>query len=182
MSEPACSSCGWDAEGCRSGNNPGTWRCDHQELSLIPFSHPWGEESSRSPSTQYWGLSLGTATPRLPLDLVPAFLSINPLGPCMKLCLPHLSSPLFLGLFLKLPFSRCVFFLHSFPTHVCSSHCTVLVYSLTHCCQHVQGNAGMRHYRYRRAVGGLVSFRQERCASPSSNLHENILLGIQEIG
>lgn len=119
MSEPACSSCGWDAEGCRSGNNPGTWRCDHQELSLIPFSHPWGEESSRSPSTQYWGLSLGTATPRLPLDLVPAFLSINPLGPCMKPCLT--STPQFTSLsgsVLQTPFLPLCFLPAFFP-HPC---------------------------------------------------------------
>lgn len=60
---------------------------------------------------------------------------------------------LFLGLFLKLPLSHYVFFLHSFSTHACSSRWAVLVWQLTCCNQHGQGSAGMRHYRYRESSG-----------------------------
>lgn len=71
---------------------------------------------------------MGTVPPHLFLDLVPAFLSINPPGSSMQLCLTSIPWFLFLSSsFPKLPFSHYFLILHPFPTRACSSHWGILV-------------------------------------------------------
>lgn len=101
---------------------------------------------------------VGTVPPCPHLGLVPVFPSTLLVLPCSCARVPYRGSSPFPALFLNLAFSCCFLILQPFPTRACSTHWAIFAWTLTCCYQHVQGSAGLRHYRYR----GSSAFLQAR--------------------
>lgn len=146
-------------------------------------SHIHGESSFFSWDPSFWVLSLGTVTPCLPLDLVPAFPSVSTLGPCTKPCLT--SIPQFASLsvsFPQTPFLPLCFFPAFFPH-------PLLLFLLGSCCVEVDllfsawpGQCWDEALQVQGEQWESWCPSGKKDVLPNSNLQEDILLGIQEVG
>lgn len=130
-----------------------------------------------------WVLSLGTVTPCLPINLVPALPSTNALGSCMKPCLTYTPQfPSLSGSFPQTPFLPLCFLPAFFPhPHLLLLLCNpcVEVDVLLSACP---GQCWDEAFQVQGEQWESCFPSCKEDVLPSSNLQEDILFGIQEEG